>query len=34
MERPLGQTGPYREKDEGQHLDVAIAECGIPWFAW
>src|SRR5699024_10440375 len=19
---------------EGQHVDVAIAECGIPWFTW
>uniref|UniRef100_UPI0011D1C528 CaiB/BaiF CoA transferase family protein n=1 Tax=Aidingimonas lacisalsi TaxID=2604086 RepID=UPI0011D1C528 len=19
---------------EGQHVDVAIAECGLPWFAW
>lgn len=19
---------------EGQHLDIAIAECGIPWFTW
>lgn len=19
---------------EGQHIDVALAECGIPWFAW
>lgn len=25
----------HREKTgEGQHLDVALAECGLPWFTW
>lgn len=25
----------HRQKTgEGQHLDVSIAECGLPWFAW
>ncbi len=24
----------YKETGEGQHIDVAISECGIPWFTW
>lgn len=25
----------HRERTgEGQHLDIAIAECGLPWFTW
>jgi len=25
----------HREKTgEGQHLDIAIAECGLPWYTW
>ena len=25
---------PRQRSGEGQHLDIAIAECGLPWFTW